>query len=228
MLTVGVVTPHLSPGPEDELPAMAAGRVAVVLERVPPDDAEALDTGAARFDDGSVDAVAYASTTSGYALGHGAETALLERLRGLCGVPVVSSSTSAVDALRAHGARRVTLVHPPWFDDESDEQGARYFRDQGFAVNVAKMTDLPADPARVRAEDVVDPVSRLVDDDADAMFFAGNGFRAAAAIDELELRTGRPVLQANQVLLWSVLAATNTRWDLAGYGRLLRDAGWTP
>ena len=31
---------------------------------------------------------------------------------------------------------------------------------------------------------------------------AGNGFRAARAVPELEQRTGRLVLQANQVLLW--------------------------
>src|SRR5437868_10857821 len=116
---------------------MAAGRVAVVVERIPPDDTDALLRAAARFGDGSVDAVAYASTVSGYALGHRAEAALLERLRRECGVPVVASASSAVEALHTYDARRVTLIHPPWFDDETDERGARYFRDQGFDVTVA-------------------------------------------------------------------------------------------
>ena len=34
---------------------------------------------------------------------------------------------------------------------------------------------------------------------------AGNGFRAARAVPELEQRTGRLVPQANQVLLWSII-----------------------
>ncbi len=225
MLTVGVVTPHVSPGPDVELPEMAAGRVAVVVRRVPPDDPEAVHRAAALFGDGSVDAVAYASTTSGYALGHRAEVALVERLARECGVPVVASASSAVGALRSYDARRITLVHPPWFDDATDELGGRYFRDQGFEVTVATASGLPDEPSRVRPEDVADEVGQLVGDDADAVFVAGTGFRAAAAIEELELRTGRPVLEANQVMLWSILAAVRPEWEITGYGRLFGRGG---
>jgi maleate isomerase len=56
------------------------------------------------------------------------------------------------------------------------------------------------------------------------VFLAGNGFRAVRAIEELERHTGRLVLTANQVLLWSILKATRTSWEVTGYGRLLRDA----
>jgi hypothetical protein len=51
---------------------------------------------------------------------------------------------------------------------------------------------------------------------------AGNGFRAARAVPELEQRTGRLVLQANQVLLWSIIAATNAPLTIKGWGTLLR------
>jgi maleate isomerase len=222
---------------------MASGRVTAVVSRIrPPDVASgamttppsaasglraptrpaALDRAAAGFRGGSVDAVAYASTTSGYALGQQAEAALLERLRQMCGVPVVGSASSAVDALRTYGARRVALVHPPWFDDETDELGAGYFRDQGFDVTLSKATGLPDDPRRVRPEHVVDWVFRHLDDEADAVFIGGNGFRAARAIDELERLTDRLVLEANQVMLWSILAVTRPAWEVAGYGRLFQ------
>jgi maleate isomerase len=225
LLRVGVVTPHAAPGPEVELPELAAGRLTVVLARVRPAGADAawapptsaaglraladpstVDHAAAEFRSGSVDVVAYASTTSGYALGHEGEAALVAGLSRSCGVPAVGSGPAAVAALRACGAGRVALVHPPWFDTEIDELGARYFRDQGFAVTLHKARELPDDPARIRPGPVADWVARHVDADADAVFLAGNGFRAAAAIGELERRTGRPVLTANQVLLRAVLA----------------------
>jgi maleate isomerase len=225
VLTVGVLTPHTSPGPEVELPGMSAGRVTVVVERIAPDDADAPERAAARFADGSVGAVAYASTTSGYALGHEAETALVERLGRICGVPVVASASSAVAALRTYDARRLTLVHPPWFDEEIDEQGARYFRDQGFDVAVVTASGVPEDPSRVRPEDVADHVGQLVGDEAEAVFVAGTGFRAAVAIEALELRTGRPVLEANQVMLWSILEATRPGWAVTGFGRLFGGTG---
>lgn len=182
-----------------------------------------MERAAAALRTGSVDVVAFASTTSGYVLGHRAEAALVEALRQSCGVPVVASGAAAVAALRAYGSRRVLLVHPPWFDGEVDELGSRYFRDQGFAVSPAKAAGLPHDPARVRLGPVVDWVLRQAGDEADTVFLAGNGFRAAGAIDELERRTGRLVRTANQVLLWAILAATRTPWELPGYGRLLRD-----
>jgi maleate isomerase len=241
-LRVGVLTPHAAAGPEVELPDMAAGRVTTVVARVRPAGAAAswtppattaglralaapssVDRAAAPFRGGSVEVVAFASTTSGYVLGHRAEAALVEGLRQSCGVPVVASSSSAVQALRACGSRRVHLVHPPWFDDEVDALGSRYFRDQGFEVSLSKVDGLPDDPGAVRPEQVVDSVLRHVGEDAGTVFLAGNGFRAAAAIEELERRTGQLVLAANQVLLWSILAATDTPWRLTGYGRLLRD-----
>ena len=87
-LTIGVVTPHVAPGPEIELPAMTRGRVAPVVSRTgspaasaqatPPAHAELrASTGSAAFDRAAVtfrgrtlDAIAHASTTSGYVIGH--------------------------------------------------------------------------------------------------------------------------------------------------------------
>jgi maleate isomerase len=242
-LRVGVLTPHDAVGPEAELPDMSSGRVVATVTRVrppgiaadavgtPPTAASALrsltcgpalDRAAGSIRIGSVDAVAHASTSSSYALGHRAEAELVERLRHQCGVPVIASGSSAVEAFRACRSQRVALVHPPWFDDELDELGVRYFRDQGFDVLLYKATGLPNDPGRVRPEHVVDWVARNLDDEADAVFIGGNGLRAAGAIEELERVTGRLVLEANQVLLWSILAVTRTTWEVAGYGRLFR------
>jgi maleate isomerase len=242
MLRVGVLTPHAAAGPEVELPDMASGRVTAVVARVRPagDTAlrtpssaasglrtlavpSAVDLAAAPFRNGSVEVVAFASTSSGYVLGHRAEAALVEGLHQSCGVPVVASSSSAVEALRACGSRRVALVHPPWFDDEVDELGSRYFRDQGFEVSLSKASELPDDPGRVRPGHVIDWVVRHVGDEADAVFIGGNGLRAAGAIEELERQTGLLILEANQVLLWSILAATRTPWEVTGYGRLFRN-----
>ena len=242
VLRVGVLTPHAAAGPEVELPDMAAGRVEAVVARVQPVGADAsptppstasglralaapsvLDRAAAPFRKESVEAVAYASTSTGYARGRQAEAALGERLQQSCGVPVVASGSAAVQALRACRCRRVALVHPPWFDDEVDELGCSYFRDQGFEVSLLKASGLPNDPSRVRPGHVVQWVGRHVGDHADAVFLGGNGLRAARAIEPLERRTGLTVLQANQVLLWSILAATRTPWEVTGYGRLFRD-----
>jgi maleate isomerase len=219
-LTVGVVTPHQAPGPEVELPAMTRGRIATLVSRTPWPPT--LDLSGVTFEDASIIAVAHASTTSGYVLGHREETTLADRLAQRFGVPGVAGGAAAVQALRTHAVERVQLVHPLWFDDELDGLGVAYFRSQGIDAVVTRATGLPDDPARVEPRQTVDWVGRHVEDGVGAVFLAGNGFRAAAAVEELERRTGLLVVAANQALLWGILAATGTACDVRGHGRLLR------
>ena len=243
-LTVGVVTPHAAAGPEVELPTMTRGRVATVVSRTRPPlsasqppsrkappgraalristEAAAFDRAAVTFAGTTLDVVAHASTTSGYVIGPLKEAALVARLSQRFEVPAVASCAAAAAALRAHAAGSVQLVHPPWFDDECDQLGAAYFRSQGFDAVVTRAAGLPGDPAGVDPQRVVDWVEDHLDDRSEAVFLAGNGFRAAPAVEELELRTSRLVLAANQALLWAILEATGEGWDVPGYGRLLR------
>ena len=238
-LSVGVLTPHVTAGPEIEIPAMSSGRVATLVARIqlPTSGGTstsleelrggtlpvAVDRAAAAFPVGSVGALTYASTSSGYVIGFDAESALVERLRERWSLPVVSSSMAAVHALRAYRVERVFLVHPPWFDEQTSDLGAAYFRSQGFDAVAARADTLPQDPSLVRPGAVAEWVSRHAPDETEAVVLGGNGFRAAGALEQLERHTGRLVLQANQVLLWSVLAATRTIVGIPAYGRLLRE-----
>lgn len=240
MLTVGVLTPHVTAGPEIEIPAMSSGRVRTLVSRIPPPRPgslaltapqhlrraalpEAVDAAAEEFRHGSVDAIAYASTSSAYIMGFAAEVVLIDRLRDRWGVPAASSGRAAVQALRAHGVEHVALVHPPWFDDETSDLGAAYFRAQGFDAVASRAETLPLDPAQVLPGPVADWVSHHVDDKVQAVVLGGNGFHAAGAIDEIERRTDRLVLEANQVLLWAILLESEADVEVTGYGRLLSE-----
>ncbi len=65
---------------------------------------------------------------------------------------------------------------------------------------------------------VVEWVAKHLSHRAEAVVIGGNGFRAARAIHHLERWTGRLVLEANRVLLWSVLESTAHRWPSEGSG----------
>jgi maleate isomerase len=220
---------------------MAPGRVVTQVSRIPAPGAgvaepgspptspsglraltapSALDPAVAAFAPGSVDAIGYASTSTGYAIGFDAETEMLDGLSQRCGLPVAGTSVWAVAALRAFDVERVALVHPPWFDEELHTLGAAYFGSQGFAVVASGAADLPNDPSRIEPAAIVEWISRHLSDDAEAVFIGGNGFRAAGAIEQLEEELGRPVLESNQVLLWSILAQLSADLEVGGYGRL--------
>jgi maleate isomerase len=243
-LAVGVVTPHSAPGPELELAAMTGGRVSVVVHQTgspsraparsrtgPPARAElrastepaALDRAEAALRVQRLEALAHASTTAGYVLGHREEADLVERLSQRFDVPAVASCAAAAAALRTYGVEQIQLIHPPWFDEEFDELGAAYFRSHGINTVVTKATCVPQDPARVNSQHITNTVEHHLEDRVEAIFLAGNGFRAAQVVEGLEQLTSRLVVEANQALLWAILSATGTDWDITGYGRLLRN-----
>jgi maleate isomerase len=242
-----VLTPHAAAGPEAEWPAMVTEKVTIRTARItardvrtgepgsPPTSVEGLRAltaadrlheAVASFGVGSIMALGHASTSTGYALGHRAEVALVDGLSRRWNVPAASTSAAAVAALRALDVERVAVIHPPWFGAELNELGAVYFRDQGFDVIDAQLADLPPDPSRIRAEDVITWVSEHVTDKCEGLFLGGNGFRSSSAIARLEQQTGRPVVTSNQALLWSLLRQVEVELGVAqGYGSLFDQCG---
>jgi maleate isomerase len=57
--------------------------------------------------------------------------------------------------------------------------------------------------------------------DAEALVIGGNGFRAVGTISALEEDLGRPMVTANQALLWAALRAADADpGSVSDYGRL--------
>jgi maleate isomerase len=222
---IGVLTPHQAIGPEAEFPAMAPGQIITRVVRLRSNEwqcgrvatptspsllasltkSPVLEDAARTLATKPIDVVVYASTTSGYAIGFGAETAMVSRLSQLTGLPAAATCTSAVHALHALGVKRVALIGAPWFAQELNGLGAAYFTAQGFEVVSSRSADLPQDPLAIEAGGLTEWVLHHVEDSAEAVFIGGNGFRVAQAVHALEAGLDRPVLTSNQVLLWRVL-----------------------
>jgi maleate isomerase len=221
VITVGVLTPHTTDGPRPELEQMAPTHIRVHVSRTSEATPAALDQAVSALPRAELDVLVLASSGTGYALGHDNEAALVRRLSERWGLPVCSTSRSAVAALRAHHIKRISLIHPPWFGSALNDLGADYFRSQGFEVIEALLADLSNNPDHIDPPAVVDWIADHLSPHADAAVIGGNGFRAAQAIQPLENRTGRLVLESNQVLLNSILNTTDTVLPITDYGRLL-------
>ncbi|HEY7042600.1 MAG TPA: hypothetical protein VH419_02925, partial [Nocardioidaceae bacterium] len=244
IVNVGVLTPHGTAGADVEFEVMAGDKVSTRVAQIslaqaggnpaPPTSPGELrshahpsvvDIAAAELEPATLAAIAYASTSSAYVIGPDAERDLTERLRARWSIPVFSTPSSAVDALRKFEVQRLAVVHPSWFGEVHNALGAAYFRDQGFTVVQAELADVQGDPDLVEVDSVVEWVSNHVDRDAEAVFLGGNGFRAAGAVAELEKRLRCLVLESNQVLLWSILSETGSPVSIRGFGRLFHATG---
>jgi maleate isomerase len=240
---IGLLTPHADVGPESELRAMAPPALGIHAARVPFGAMAAggtmdptiplapvrafsepphLDAAAELLAAAPVDAIAYGFTSSAYVIGIEAEAAMIDRLQTRTrGIPVVAPSSATVSALHALGGHRIALVSPPWFDDELSGLGRRYYDSAGFDVVHAAPCHLPSDQARITPSDLYDWVRAHMPVDADAIVIGGNGFRAVGVIAALEQTLERPVVTANQALLWAAIKAAGAEPSIVCcYGRI--------
>jgi maleate isomerase len=140
-------------------------------------------------------------------MGADGEEEMIARLQARTrGIPVVATCAAVVDALRTLGADRIALVDPPWFDAELSDLGRRYYESAGFAVVHSAPCGLPSDQNAITPAALYAWVSDRAPAEADAIVVGGNGFRAVGAIAALEQHLQRPVVTANQALLWAALS----------------------
>jgi maleate isomerase len=239
---IGVLVPHADVGPESELRAMAPPGVCIHAARVPfgairsgggmdPTiplepvkrfaEPPELDDAAELLAAAPLHVIAYAFTSSAYVIGARGEADMVQRLRRRSrGIPVVSPCAAAVEALYALDANRIVLFDPPWFDAQLVGLGRAYYEAAGFDVLDATACKLPSDQTAITPEALQGWIVEHTPADADAIVVGGNGFRAVGAIEALEADLGRPVLTANQVLLWGALRAADARPRIEHYGRI--------
>ena len=135
---IGVLTPAFDPVPESEAWAMAPKGFSFHAARVrwqPGMDAR-LFAEPSRVDSAvellaavKPHSIMYAYTSSSYVLGAAGDEALRTRLeRVAAGIPVILAAEAASAALRAVNARRVAIIHPPWFSEETNDRGRTYFQ----------------------------------------------------------------------------------------------------
>jgi len=171
-----------------------------------------------------VDVVAY-GCASGSVGGEGPE--VVRTIERICGVPAVTTIDAAVAALRALGARRITLVTP--YIEAVNLVERAYLVSQGFEVVAMAGMELghtQADrraighqsPARgyqlARATDVVE---------SEAVFISCTNLPTLEIVEPLERDLGKPVVTSNQATFWASLRTAGVRDQLPGFGRLLRE-----
>jgi maleate isomerase len=226
---IGVLTPDFDPVPESEMSAMAPHGVSIHGSRVSRRPGFPRTFAEPPFVDTAVELLAamaprvilFAFTSSSYALGAEGDKAVRARLESRSAkIPVLFTCPAATEALRILGARRIALIHPPWFTEEVNAQGAKYFGNQGFEV-VRSTRILPFRLfTEVPTREVYQWTRSNVPRQADAVFVGGNGLRAVGTIHALEKGLGKPVLTANQVLLWQALRLVAGASKVTQYGKV--------
>jgi maleate isomerase len=169
--------------------------------------------------------IVFACTSGSFVGGRGYDERILARMAAVArGIPVTTTSTALVAALRTLGARRVAVATP--YTDAVTGRAVAYLEANGFGITSAEGLGLDDDLAIGFTEpDTVAALARSADrHDADAVVIACTNLRTVALIEELEAALAKPVVSAIQASFWHGLRLAGVQDPVPRYGRLLRES----
>jgi maleate isomerase len=166
-----------------------------------------------------VSSTGYGCTSASYVRGLGGDIEIGERIAQTTALPATTTSTAMVVALRQMRVKRVAVLSP--HIDALNERLGRFLEDSGFQV--AAMTGLNKIEGieDLLPEEIMDIVVDQADRaDADGIFVSCTGMRTATVLDEMERRSGKPVVSALQATVWHLLGLAGARQNALGLGSL--------
>lgn len=148
-------------------------------------------------------AIGYGCTAASVVLGSAAVRDAVQKARP--GMPVATPPDAALAAFAALGVRRIALLTP--YLPETTAPMVAFFAARGLEVVSAHCLGIEDDRDMARVTpDVVRAAAEAADvPEAEAVFLSCTALPALGLIDELETRLAKPVVSANQALLWRLL-----------------------
>ncbi|WP_040116236.1 ectoine utilization protein EutA [Rhizobium gallicum] len=150
-----------------------------------------------------LDAIIYSCTSASVVIGDARVEAAIAAAKP--GVPVVTPTAAAVDALRAFGAKRISVLTP--YTVETSRPMADYFAELGFEID--RFTCLGFTDDREMARIAPDEIAALALDAtapaSDALFISCTALRAAQVAGRIERKIGKPVVSSNLATAWACL-----------------------
>lgn len=149
---------------------------------------------------------------------------LEEKVSEAVGIPVVTAVSSCIAALRAMGAKKLVVMTP--FDEPMNQNLLRDLERARFEVLACPTFEDPTvgAGAKLEPEELLSRTVRVFGAGAaNAIYFQGARLDPLPIIEQLEARTGVPVVASNPAMLWNLLSRLGKKCSAKGYGRLLAD-----
>ncbi len=157
-------------------------------------------------------------------LGYQGEAELIARWQSEYKVPIFTSGTNHIRALKALNVKR--FVGATYFTGEINEVFARYFTQAGFDVLGMDGISVPFDKVgSLSSQEVYAHIKKvfLKHPEAEAIYLLGSGWRVMEVIDLLEQDLGVPVIHPVPARCWEIQRRLVIRQPVPGFGRLLAE-----
>jgi maleate isomerase len=170
-----------------------------------------------------VDLIHPAGTPPFMLLGYRGEADLIAKWQKRFGIPIFTSGTNQIAAMRALEMKRFVGIG---YDFDDTTIVARYFADAGFDVlGLEKLPGPWEEVGRLSSKDIYRLTRNLFlkHRGADGIYFQGGKLRILDIIEPLEQDLGVPVLHPGVAQCWEIQKRLCVRQPRSGYGRLLAE-----
>ncbi len=229
---IGLIIPSSNTTIEMELHAFLPEGVSLHTTRIPLKSVTeeellkmsslAVD-GARLLKDADVDVILYGCTSGSFIGGRDFEKELEARIEDEVHVPVVSTSTAVVEALRVLDAQRVLVVTP--YTEDINEREREFLEANEFEVldirglGIEENTDI----GKVEPYGAYRLAKAAFMEEADAVFISCTNLRTFEIIAPLEEDLGVPVVTSNQASLWLALREMDVMEKIPELGMLFTE-----
>ncbi len=167
--------------------------------------------------------IAYGCTASSIVQGLAYDGHLREEIASAAGCPATTAAHAILEATRALGVDRVSIVSP--YTQEVDAAEHRYFAAAGLIVSGGACLGITdnfklAEPS---PRTLFELGLRGFDEAADALVITCLNTRSHEVVEALEQSTRRPVITSTQATLWHALRLAGLTDRIDGLGRLFRE-----
>lgn len=171
-----------------------------------------------------MDLVFFSCTSGSLIGGEGYDRKMSEALQAASGARGATTTTTCVlEALRAVGAKRLTVATP--YPDDVNLKEKLYLEHEGFAVDrIAGLQHRdPKMMPKTEPEEVYRLVKSIWDGTSDTLFISCTGLSVLSIIEDLEKELGVPVITSNQASIWGVGKFLGKHGENCGHlGQLFR------
>ena len=137
------------------------------------------------------------------------------------GIPVVTPITASLAALARFDAERIAVLTP--YVDDVNAAIAAHLEAQGKTI--CGFTSFRIEDNEVMAslppEAILQGAIEADRPEAEALFISCTAIRALDVVDRVEQAIGKPVVTANQAMIWQCLRLSGCDQTVSGFGKLL-------
>jgi len=230
---VGIIKPTMRPGGLEDMIRLLPQGIGVIplyndIRRGTRDEFDEVmadyDEKVARLAEQEVDVIHPEGAPPFMVMGYKGEAKKIESWERKHKIPIFTSGTNHIAALRALKAK--TFVGATYFSGDLNDTFSKYFTEAGFKVLAMEGISVPFhEVGQLSSHQVYAHIKQafLKHPEADAIYMLGTGWKVLDVIDLLEQDLGVPVVHPVTARVWEFQKRLHIHEPRSGYGKLLAE-----